>query len=515
MSILCATMLMGMVSMAMRISVQSRNQRADQDQAVNEAREAMDTIERLVGRAVELQEWDANTNTPELTHASGEGGDSYTVNVTGTGNMGPGPNVNANAGEIISHDGTRWSRTFPNPVQDWDPTANSPALTPPLHNTGDVMRVVGVPANGAFWVNGAPPGQMPVPPPDGRWYPGEMIMKRNLPGPGGPRWYAATWRASTNWPPISDATGAVGDVYRVVVPRPVPAPPPIPVWTPTATVDLGSGPLHLAQGDVIVKTPYGWRKLGYQNAIKNFKSATTGRDDDVSGIHFFADVDPPTPIGSGADLDNNRKILEWVWIWWDRQVDADLTTQPYDRRGPLKVAIFRAQPSGNVGNEHDTWTRSSHPLFNLITRPTQFRRAYHTTAGSFGSLQLKVQTFAAPVNRSCQQITWAKRVAVTGGVFADRTGEFAAMGTNPWDDVAPGARFVAGAPGRFTNVPSYTFCRSIYAANAGATTDDQNRPFTFNPNIPNSLNRMRRASVGWQTRFAAGNVKNDYVVQPR
>ena len=89
------------------------------------------------------------------------------------------------------------------------------------------------------------------------------------------------------------------------------------------------------------------------------------------------------------------------------------------------------------------------------------------------------------------------------------------MPGNPWDDVAPGSRFIPGAGARFTNTPSYTFCRSIYAANAGATTDEQGRAFTFDPNVPGTINQMRRRSVGWQTRFAAGNVKNDHVVQPR
>lgn len=520
---LCAMMLLGMVSMAMRVSVQARNQRADQDQAINEGREALDTIERMVSRAVELQEWNASTNTPEIRHAWGEGGDSFRVSVGAANvNLGaPGPNLTVNADDIVSHDGTRWSRRLSAVSGTWDPLHPASTINPTQTATavvGDTIRVSGTTPGPYPDLPGGPTAPAVGLPPN-RWHVGDILV---CTAPN--TWGLASWRADSNFPNISDATGAIGDVLAVNVARP----PVLPLgfqWTPTFSRDLGSGPLHLARGDYIVRGPFGWRKLANQWAIKNFKSPTTGRDDNVSGIQFFADVDPPTPAGFfAADCSpafppaQQRKILEWVWIWWDGSIDADQNNQPYDRRGPLKVAIFRAYPSGNPGNEHDLWTRATpaaHPLFSLISSPTQFRRAYHTTASNFGTMQMKVQTYASPVDRSFSQVTWAKRVAVTGGVFLDRTGELANVPGNPWDDVAPGSRFVAGAPSRFRSVPSYTFCRSIYAANAGAAADDQNRPFTFNPNVPNNPNGMRRRTVGWQTRFAAGNVKNDHVVQPR
>ena len=293
----------------------------------------------------------------------------------------------------------------------------------------------------------------------------------------------------------------------------------------------GTHPFALNAGDTLTWTNGAWRNANPQTALRNFKDAVTNFDDDTTGLQFYADVDPATIFNSNQDLiggPNSAKLVEWVWIWWDNRVPYDQTAQPFELRYPLKVAIFRSNPTGAAADPTpDYWTRKSHSFYGMVnSAAASSQKAYLTIAANVGELSMRVEKFAvnAPLGSPVPQI-WRKRVAITGALYPDRS---SSIPTNPgapltqWDYVAPGAQLI-GMPGTYNQTPSYALCRTIYPQNLNAIYDGSGIPsqppghsFTlYNQSPAGAYLAVRNSAVSWNTGTSPANYNTDFVLAPR
>jgi len=98
-------------------------------------------IEQLVlGALIYEGNWDAATNTPTLSDATGTGGRFYVVSIAGTQDLGSG-NISFNVGDTCAHNGTVWQRSAPASVGDaasvsYDPSGN--LVIQPISNNVDL-----------------------------------------------------------------------------------------------------------------------------------------------------------------------------------------------------------------------------------------------------------------------------------------------------------------------------------------------------------------------------------------
>ncbi|MES2970900.1 MAG: tail fiber domain-containing protein [Patescibacteria group bacterium] len=69
-----------------------------------------DFLQGIIGALIYQGTWDASTNTPTLTDATGTNGYMYAVSVAGSENFGGGPSITFGVGDFVIHNGTDWEK---------------------------------------------------------------------------------------------------------------------------------------------------------------------------------------------------------------------------------------------------------------------------------------------------------------------------------------------------------------------------------------------------------------------
>ncbi len=197
--------------------------------------------------------WNAATNTPAISDASGQRGDTYRVVANGTVNLGSG-NVTFYTNDDAIHNGTIWQR---NPATYAVTTVNGQTGTVVLNSdqvTEGSTNKYYTDARANLKLNvtdkGANNGVATL---DG----GGKIPVSQL--PVGSQTYKGTWSAATNTPALLDATGSGGWTYRV---------------TTSGTQNLGSGLIIFFAGDDVIHNGTIWQRSPSSATVNSVNGQT-------------------------------------------------------------------------------------------------------------------------------------------------------------------------------------------------------------------------------------------------
>ena len=206
-----------------------------------------------VGPQVYKGTWNAATNTPTLSDATGKSGDTYRVVVTGTVNLGSG-NVTFNANDDAIHNGTIWQR---NPATYAVTTVNGLSGTVVLGSdqvTEGTTNKYYTDTRAALKINvsdkGANNGVATL---DA----GGKVPVSQL--PVGAQQYKGTWSAAINSPALADGTGTTGWTYTC---------------TTAGTQNLGSGSQTFNAGDNLIYNGTTWQRSPNSASVTSVNSQT-------------------------------------------------------------------------------------------------------------------------------------------------------------------------------------------------------------------------------------------------
>lgn len=249
-------------------------------------------------------DWDALTNTPALSDATGTAKETYIVSVAGTQNLGSG-NLVCAVGDIIIHNGTQWLliQTGSIGVTSWNGLSGVIVA-----DTGDLPDSVGF-----RYVTDAQKDALnatPNTPSTGNPFATLADIQFNVLN------YINSWNATTNIPVLADGIGTLGDAYIVSV---------------AGTQNLGSGAITFAIGDLAIYNGTIWQQiiggaLGVSSVNGNTGAVTLDADDiPESATRFYltalqnAAIDAanaPTganPLATMADI--NFSVLNYINSW--------------------------------------------------------------------------------------------------------------------------------------------------------------------------------------------------------
>ncbi len=206
-----------------------------------------------VGPQVYKGTWNAATNTPTLSDATGKSGDTYRVVVTGTVNLGSG-NVTFNANDDAIHNGTIWQR---NPATYAVTTVNGLSGTVVLGSdqvTEGTTNKYYTDSRAALKINVSDKGVN-----NGV---ATLDASGKIPStqlPVGAQQYKGTWNAATNTPALADGTGTAGWTYRC---------------TTSGTQNLGSGIQAFTAGDDVIYNGSVWQRSGSTATVTSVNTQT-------------------------------------------------------------------------------------------------------------------------------------------------------------------------------------------------------------------------------------------------
>ena len=243
-----------------------------------------------VGAQLYKGTWNAATNSPALSDATGVAGDTYRVTTGGTVNLGSG-NVTFGTNDDAIHNGTIWQR---NPASNAVTSVNGFSGTVVLSSDNvtegstnkyytDTRAALKIDVSQKGTNNGVasldaggkvPIAQLPV----------------------GTQTYKGTWNASTNTPTLSDATGSNGWTYRV---------------TTAGTQNLGSGSIAFSVGDDVIHNGTIWERSPSSATVTSVNSQTgnvvLNSDNIAEGASnlYFTDTRARSILSANAPLAYN------------------------------------------------------------------------------------------------------------------------------------------------------------------------------------------------------------------
>jgi hypothetical protein len=206
-----------------------------------------------VGPQVYLGTWNAATNTPALSDATGKRGDTYRVVANGTVNLGSGDITFSGSDDVI-HNGTIWQRNpATSDVTSVNGLSGSVVLNTDNIDEGSINKyytdaraglkidVTQKAANNGVATLDAG-GKVPV---------------SQLPFAG--MIFKGTWNASTNVPFLANGSGVTGELYRVVV---------------AGTANFGLGAITFAVGDEVAFNGLIWQSIPNSSSVTSVNSQT-------------------------------------------------------------------------------------------------------------------------------------------------------------------------------------------------------------------------------------------------
>lgn len=355
--------------------------------------------------------WDANTNTPTLSDATGTVKSTYICSTDGTQNLGSG-SITFAKGDIIVHTGVVWQKTNNTAgVTSWNgstgvvsvTTANLPDSTDKRYVT-DLQQDALDAANSPSTSN-----------------PFATMNDVNF----GTLNYQNSWNASTNTPALADGAGTAADAYIVGV---------------AGTQNLGSGAITFAVGDLVVYNGTIWQKVpgvgigvSSWNTLTGAVNVTTSNLPESTNKRYVTDshkdalvasASPSTanPFQTKNDIDALREATRNGW-----DASANVPTLSDGTGAANQAYIVTVAATRNLGSGNITFAVSDLIVHNGSVWVKYANGGIGVSSWNGSTGVVTADADDVPESATRKYVTSAQKDALNGAASPSASNPFATM----------------------------------------------------------------------------------------
>lgn len=223
--------------------------------------------------------------------------------------------------------------------------------------------------------------------------------------------------------------------------------------------------------------------------IESLLSRAVYRDNNSRGL--MGTPDPQRGFWFEADVDDDA-TLEWVWIWRDSSVPLTQDYWPYQRRYPIKVAIFTRRPPGGSENAHIDDVDQLYMMVNGDAR-------CHTVIGAHAT-QFQCAWDPAPTTKPT-------RMRIDAGFHVHKDRATSGIFSMPWNSVAPGSTPYDRV------IPTFTLTRFVTPRSFSTLTAPNGLAWSRSP-FDNNATDLRDSEINYRAAIF-NNPKMAWKVRPR